>query len=68
MREIRPSGSAGGAGQLNAPFLPRSGGRGEIRLFGRAGARSGHSAAAGGSETKKVHSRDSPLKKPSFRA
>ena len=24
MREIRPSGSAGGAGQLNAPFLPRS--------------------------------------------
>ena len=27
MREIRPSGSAGGAGQLNAPFLPRSTGR-----------------------------------------
>ena len=25
MREIRPSGSAGGAGQPNAPFLPRSG-------------------------------------------
>ena len=24
MREIRLSGSAGGAGQLNAPFLPRS--------------------------------------------
>ena len=64
MREIRQSGSEGGAGQLNAPFLPRSVKSGSAG----AGARSGHSAAAGGSETKKVHSRDSPLKKPSFRA
>lgn len=35
MREIRPSGSAGGAGQLNAPFLPRSGmGLGAPACFG----------------------------------
>ena len=33
MREIRPSGSAGGAGQLNAPFLPRSNSSAGRRCF-----------------------------------
>ena len=58
MREIRPSGSAGGAGQLNAPFLPRSGGVGgagwkpalrrQGMSWGRSGLADGLSAENGG--------------------
>ena len=32
MREIRKSGSEGGAGQNNVPFLPLSGGNGTLTL------------------------------------
>ena len=51
MREIRPSGSAGGAGQLNAPFLPRSGGVGGAGwepALRRQGMSWGRSACLGG--------------------
>lgn len=54
MREIRPSGSAGGAGQLNAPFLPRSNAsatvrRGQAAFCGTHGRGAEKGIASGGS-------------------